>query len=346
MKRPRLGALTLLLVGALAVSGALPCAAQAHGPVAPIASKYLARVTGVPTGLEAKVIDGDQRMWLSVTAHETVVVLDYSGAPYLRFSGSGVAVNENSSMYYLNHSPVEVPPANLGAGTPPHWSSVSGGHDYGWHDGRLHALATVALAPGATYVGRWTIPMRVDGTVTAITGGLWHAADPSIVWFWPIVVLLACTLAAWRVRSPELGGRVARGLALAALIAIAIAGAGHELHGRPTVSVFQLITFAAIVAFVAWGLRRVLLQQPGYFSYFAISFVAIWEGVQLIPTLLDGYVLAAVPPFLARVAAVTCLGCGASLLLVAFRLADQPEPDGSAATSDEFDDTGAWESYA
>jgi hypothetical protein len=75
-------------------------------------------------------------------------------APYLRFSRTGVEVNQNSAMYYLNQAPVAgTPPPNLSPDTAPSWQRVSGGHDYGWHDGRLHALATVALVPGASY--RW-----------------------------------------------------------------------------------------------------------------------------------------------------------------------------------------------
>jgi hypothetical protein len=90
-----------------ALGGALPCVAGAHGPVAPVASAYLARVSSVPSGVEAKVVDGDQRMWLRVGPGETVVVLDYRGAPYLRFSRAGVEVNHNSTMYYTNQSPAE-----------------------------------------------------------------------------------------------------------------------------------------------------------------------------------------------------------------------------------------------
>jgi hypothetical protein len=307
-------------------------------------------VSGVPPGLGARVIDGDQRMWLRVAATETAVVLDYRGAPYLRFSRSGVAVNQNSAMFYLNQTPAEVPPSSLRPTARPRWSSVSGGHDYGWHDGRLHALATVALTPGAAYVGGWSIPVRIDGRVSAISGGLWHAENPSIVWFWPIVVLLACTLAVRRVRRPELDARVARGLALAALIATASAGVARELHGRPTVSAFQMITFAIVVAFVVWGLRRVLFHRAGYFSYFAIAFVAIWAGAQLIPTLLNGFVLAAEPAFVARATTVVCLGCGGALLLVAFRLVGETEPGplDSGDPNDEYDgeDAGARESYA
>jgi hypothetical protein len=53
--------------------------------------------------------------------------------------------------------------------------------------------------------------------------------------------------------------------------------------------------------------------------------VAVWEGLNLLPTLLYGYVLAALPAFLARSATVLCLGAGAGLLVLVFRLADQSE---------------------
>lgn len=334
-----------VLVGVLFGAGGLPDVAAAHGPVAPIASSYEARVAEVPAGVEAKVIDGDQRMWLRVDTSETVLVLDYRGAPYLRFSPSGVAVNGNSVMYYLNRTPAEVPPSNLRPTTAPRWSSLSGAHDYSWHDGRLHALATVALAPGASYVGRWSIPVRVDERVSAIAGALWHAGDPSIVWFWPIVVLLACTLAVWRVRRAELDAIGARVLGFAALAGIACATVGRDLHGRPEVSVFQLIALAALVGFVAWGLRQLLLRRAGYCSYFAIALVAAYEGAQLVPTLLNGFVLAAVPAVVARAAAVVCLGCAGGLLLLSFRLADlqREETEDREEFEDEFDeDYRAW----
>jgi hypothetical protein len=343
-----------MLAGALLWLGGLPCPASAHGPVAPIASSYVARVGVVPRGIDAKVVDGDQRMWFKVDRDATVVVLDYRGAPYLRFSGSGVAVNQNSAMYYLNQTPAEVPPPTLGPRTPPRWSKVSGGQEYGWHDGRLHALASVALAPGASYVGRWSIPLRVNGSASVVAGGVWHADVPSLVWFWPIAVLLACTLAARRVRRRELDALLARVLALAALAATSTAALGRELHGRPAVSVFQLLTLAVVAAFVAWGLRQVLWRRPGYFTYFAVAFVALWEGAGLVSTLLNGFVLAAVPATAARVAAVVCLGCGGGLLLVALRLADQPDvgPAQGGAEGDQpsgsydGEDAGARESYA
>jgi hypothetical protein len=326
----------LLALLAVAIGGLLPRAAQAHGPVAPVASSYLARVGSVPAGVEAKIVDGDQRMWLRVVPSETVVVLDSRGAPYLRFSRLGVDVNQSSALYYTNKSPPQTPPRGLTRGTAPRWHRVSGAHAYGWHDGRLHALAAVALPPRVAYVGQWRILVVVDGRLSSISGGLWHADSPSIVWFWPIVVVLLCALAALRVRQRELDMLAARLLAGASLAGITLVGVGRELHGRPSVSAFQLIILVLIVAFVAWGWHRVLSRCSGYFSFFLIAGGAVWAGLVVVTTLLYGFVLMAVPAFVARVATVLCLGCGGGLLLLSFRLADYRDAR-SSTSEDEAD---------
>ena len=302
----------------------LPATAAAHGPVDPAASSYLARVGQAPAGLTAKVIDGDQRLWLAVDPRRTVVVLDYQGAPYLRFSSAGVQVNTASAMYYLNQVPAQTPPPGTGARVTPHWSHVSSGHTYGWHDGRLHALATTALAPGATYLGRWQVPLRVDGARSALAGGLYFAPSPSIVWFWPILVALACVLAARRLRRPELDERVARGLAALALGGFAVAVTGQQLHGRPSVSVGQGIVLAVALAFAAWAAWRLVTRRHGWFTFFLIAAVAIWQGASLIAVLLDGWVLLALPPVVARVAVTVCLSAGVALLPLIFALAERP----------------------
>jgi hypothetical protein len=304
---------------------AAPRVAEAHGPVAPVATSYLARLSNVPNGAHATIVDGYVRMWLQVAPTVTVEILDYRGAPYLRFAPSGVQVNRSSEMYYLNQTPfAQTPPAGLTPRTPPRWLAVSSGHDYEWHDGRLQALASVALTSARSYVGGWRIPLLINGRPAALSGTLWHADHPSIVWFWPIVVLLSCVLAAWRLRRPELDVRVARGLGATALIALGIAAIGRGLHGRPDLSVLQLAELAATLAFVAWGLRHLTLRRPGYFAYLMIAAFAIWEGLDLLPTLLNGFVLIALPAFLARSATVLCLATSAALLPLVFRLADLP----------------------
>ena len=88
-----------------------------------------------------------------------------------------------------------------------------------------------------------------------------------------------------------------------------------------------------------------MLRRAGYFSYFAIALVAAYEGAQLVPTLLNGFVLAAVPAVVARAAAVVCLGCAGGLLLLSFRLADlqREETEDREEFEDEFDeDYRAW----
>jgi hypothetical protein len=189
----------------------------------------------------------------------------------------------------------------------------------------------------------------VNGRATAISGGLWHAGSPSIVWFWPIAVVILCVLAAWRVHRPDVDALVARGCAIAALTAVAVAGIGRALHGRPTVGAFQLLELAVLLAIVGWLLFRVLRIRGGYFRFFVIAFFSLWEGIELIPTLRNGFVLMAVPAFLARAATVVCLGAGASLLVLAVRLAEQPDERRAArlpANALDSDDEDAIGSFA
>lgn len=319
-QRGRLTGALIVIVAALAA----PSAAGAHGPVDPPASSYLARVRQIPAGVTVKVIDGDQRLWMRVDPQRTVVVLDYQGAPYLRFSRAGVEVNRASAMYSLNQVPPQTPPLHTGPGVRPRWSQVSTGHSYGWHDGRLHALATTALPRGGAYLGPWNVALRVNGAPGAIAGGLYYAPSPSIVWFWPILVALACVLAVRRLRRPELDERVARGLAATALAGFTVAVIGQQLHGRPSVSVGQVVVLAVALAFAAWAAWRLIRRRHGWFTFFIIAAVAIWEGASLIAVLLDGYVLLALPPALARVAVAACLSAGIALLPVVFALAERP----------------------
>jgi hypothetical protein len=333
---------------ALATAATFPVAATAHGPVAPVALDYLARAASVPAGLDAKVVDGDQRMWLQVTAGRTVVVLDDAGAPYLRFSRAGVEVNHNSAMYYLNQTPfAQTPPVGLRPNTPPNFQRVTGGHAYEWHDGRLHALATVALSPGVSFVGTWRIPILLDGRSGLISGGLWHAAAPSIVWFWPIAVLLLCVLAARRLRRPGLDRRIARALAVGALVAVTVSALGRALHGRPDVSAVQLVELVAVLAFVAWALVRVVFRRPGFFTYFVIAAVAFWEGLELLPVLTNGFVLIALPTFVARATAVLALGTATALIMMVFRLQDLEETSSAERSGSRREraqqDEDAWE---
>ena len=312
------------LLAAVVAAGISPAAAQAHGTVDPAASSYEARVSEVPEGTDAKVVDGDLRMWMTASPRTTVTVLDYRGAPYLRLDHAGVFVNQASAMWYLNQVPAQTPPAGLSARTPPRWQHASSGHSYEWHDGRLHALAGTARAPGATFIGRWTVPLRVGGVPTAVTGGLYYAPSPSPVWFWPIVVTAACVLAAVRLRRPALDLRLARALGAATLTAFVLAALARQLHGRPGISAGQLIVLAVELAFAGWaGIR--MARGGGWFVTFLIAAAGIWEGATLVGALLYGFVFLGLPALAARVVVVACLASGVGLLPVVFALAERSQ---------------------
>ena len=315
MRRAARAAVVLALLAAAA--GAVPGRASAHaGLTAPAATSFAARIGSVPAGLEARVVDGDQRLWVRASPRVTAYVLGFEGEAYLRFSPAGVAVNVHSPAYYLNRARPLRPPASLGPGTVPLWKPVSRGHTYEWHEDRLHSLAATARTPGSSYVGRWTIPVLAGGGMTSITGGLWHADPPSLVWFWPIVVLLACLAAALRLRDPRVDATAAAVLAAATLGAATLGRLGRELYGRPTVSTEQLVLVALTCAVAA--ALALLYLRPAWraLAGTVIASLGIYQGLALVGTLLHGFVLSVLPAWLERAAAVTSLAAGIGLLVV------------------------------
>lgn len=310
-------------LGALLV---LPATAAADGPITPTATDYLARVTHAPPGIQAKVTDGYLNLWMQVPPTADVTVRDYIRAPWVRFSPTGVAINQNSEEYYLSQVPVPATvPIRLTRPPypPPHWVKVSSGHSYEWREGRLHALAAIALAPGQSYVGRWRIPVTVNGHLEAISGKIWHRGAPSVVWFWPVLVLLACALAAWRVRSAELDRRLTRGIALLLLLLVAVGMGGKYLHGSPGVSIGNVLLLLVTLAVLGAVAGRLLGGRSGGPLLLLTAVIALWAGLTLLPVLTHGYALVVLPLFLVRVIAATLLGGALSLVLFAVRMLDR-----------------------
>jgi hypothetical protein len=81
----------------------------------------------------------------------------------------------------------------------------------------------------------------------------------------------------------------------------------------------------------------VLIRRPGYLSLFLISLLALWEGVELVPTITHGFALTAVPAVVARASTVLCLGSGISLLLFVFRLARRSTEPSAPPVADATD---------
>ena len=120
-------------------------------------------------------------------------------------------------------------------------------------------------------------------------------------------------------------------LAVAALAATATIALGSQLYGRPHVVAGQLVVLGLVLAFVVYGLVRVLLRRAGGVHLFVISFVALWAGGTLVTVLLNGFVLMAIPAFLARAAVVVALGCGGGLFLALLARMDRTEDDPASA---------------
>ena len=165
-------------------------------------TRIVARVTStLPDGLELRVVSGDDELELRNATGRTVVVLGYTGEPYLRFgAGGGVSTNLRSSALALNATrfPPEREWRELTRSAPagePDWQSVDDGDSYTWVDHRIHLITRVnpplvQADPGKKHLlRRWTVPLEVGGSPVAVRGTLtyepggfdWVGAIPYLV---------------------------------------------------------------------------------------------------------------------------------------------------------------------
>jgi len=292
-----------------------PGAAAAHaGAGSPAATDFVARVTSVPAGLTAKVIDGDQSLWLDVAPGLTVNVLGFSGEPYLRFTPSGVQANVSSPTWLLNRAQPGQPPPRVAPVGATRWQTVARGRSYTWHEDRLHALALTARQPGSELAGNWTLPLRIDGGPAQIRGSLWHVDPPSLLWLWPEIVAAASLPALLRLRRRRLQAAIATTLVAATLLALAVAATGRLLYGRPTVSTAQQVELGLTLAAIVLGLRLLLIRDWQMLISIVIGAIALAFGAAWIGILLHGHVIAFLPAPVQRLAVAGCLGGGATLL--------------------------------
>ena len=304
----------------------VPAAARAHGAIDPEASVDLARITHVPGGLRVRMVDGDLRLWMSVPAATPVTVLDDQGGRYLRFTARGVYANQSSPMFYLDLNPPVTPSLTLTRRTAPSWHLVTRGHSYMWHDGRIAALADDLSPPGARVLGRWAVPLLVDGRAETIGGVLVHRPRPSLAWLWPSVVALLVLPAVLRRRDSLLDRRLARRVSAVTLLGVLAAALGAGLHGRPGLSATLLVPMAVELGFVAWAAVRLARRQGDLLTMALVAALALDRAVAGIAVLWRGYVLLAIPAPLARSAISACLAGGIYLAVEVLVLVDRLRP--------------------
>ena len=146
----------VVLAGALlALAVAAPATAHEGNPN--YSSEVSAIAPALP-GLEARVLNHDDRIELVWTGAGTLVVEGYRGEPYLRFGPDGrVEVNRRSPAAYLNEdrfAQVEVPGrADHRRRSPSGRPSTADGR-YDWHDHRIHWMGEGTLPPQVEDEGR------------------------------------------------------------------------------------------------------------------------------------------------------------------------------------------------
>jgi hypothetical protein len=116
-----------------------------------------------------RVYKADQALGLAVHSGHRVVVLGYSGEPFIRIDAAGVAVNASS-----------VTAAGVGLVRPTsarNWQLHRGHRTVIWHDARVRVL------PAGTARRRWSVPLVVDGRRTQIGGEISRVPAPT-PWPW------------------------------------------------------------------------------------------------------------------------------------------------------------------
>lgn len=286
-----------LALGVVATAAALPSVASAHvGRTLPVATDFTARITVPVRGIDAKVTDGDQSLWLRLPASATATVPGVLGEPLLRFDRRGVWLNLRSPTAQSDRiDRTEL--RSTASGTPPLWHRVTSGHSYLWHEHRLHALEPIARTTGSA--GPWSIPLVFDGRRRSLRGVLDYSA-PGAVWAWiaaPVILALAGAFVATR------SAAALASLALTATAAVWAIRIGRELYGRPTVPVVGWIEIAItslVGALFVFGLTR---RNDGTrtFTAFFVGFGALYEGLTMLPLLTHAIALNALPSLLARI---------------------------------------------
>ncbi len=314
-----------VVAGILAAPALEPAAASAHaGHTDPVATSFLAKVDAVPPGIAVRVVDGDQRLWMSVNPVLSVIVVGRFGEPYLRFNQAGVDENIRSPTTYLNRATPIAAPKGTDATAPPSWKHMTDSHSYMWHEDRLHTLALSSPNAAAGDVGPWTVPLTINGAKHVISGQLWRAADPSLLWFWPTVVCLVCLAALIRARDQRIIQRLGALLALLTVAAVAAGRIGRELYGHPDVSAWQRVDLALTVVLALLALVAFVRSNVRPFTSFMVGAFGLYQGLVLLPTLTHGYVMAAMPAPVERSAASVSLACGIGAMLC-FVLAVAPQ---------------------
>jgi hypothetical protein len=290
---------------------AAPAGAGAHLRSSATAVDYHASVVSHSMAVKARVYESDRALSVTAEPGHTVAVLGYLGEPFVRLAEGRVMVNAAS-----------LTAAGLGLlkGSRPGkgWRLRSRSLTFVWHDRRLRGL------PAGVGRKRWTIPLRVDGSPTRLTGVLSRVARPP-VWPWIVLALPFAAAAAFLpVRRRALAPVAAVVFGVTASAGMLATAAGFALDsyssgGKWVAAANELVFVLVGIVFVARGSPAARGIAGG-----ALGFLGLGVGLSTIPVLLHGVVLSVLPGTLARLTVAVTISAGAAataLGLLAFEAA-------------------------
>ena len=270
---------TAVLAGAVAGLVVLAAPASAD-PAEP--TNYRSEVTYLEPATDAvrvDVVGGDSFLRITVESGHEVVILGYSGEPYVRIHPDGTveqnerspAVQLNTDRYARTGSQDDLTADEIRA-MEPDWRRVGSDGTFVWHDHNSHWMSTT-LPPqlqgrqSGVVFDDWIVPIEVDGVSTEVHGRLVRDAPPSVVpWlvvaaaFGAIVVLVALRA------DPLVVVGVA--LTLCAVAALAVSAAGQLDLPSQAGRQYHLVIVPAIAA-IAGLVGLVLRRVPSGFALVA-----------------------------------------------------------------------------
>jgi hypothetical protein len=226
--------------------------AAAHGLVGTQPTNYESRILSVTpaiAGLQVEVRDLGNRIEVRNTTRHDVVVLGYSGEPYLRVGPRGVYENRRSPSVFLNRTATVVAdaPPSYRASAPPVWHRLSGAHVVFWHDHRVHWMGTseppvVAQSPGRAHlVSDWFVTLQYEGQTVRVSGELRWVPGPSAAPRLALALLVALLVGAVGFARWWAATIAAVLVGLAGLITVLVAGEWGATSAGPWIALLSTV---------------------------------------------------------------------------------------------------------
>ncbi|HEY7019301.1 MAG TPA: hypothetical protein VH297_12605 [Gaiellaceae bacterium] len=322
----RTRALVLAAAGVLAAPGTASAHLRGSTPAVDYEATVAPLAAPLAGAVAVRVYRVDRALGVEALPGHTVVVLGYTGEPFLRLDRHGASVNA-ASLTAAGTGLAEAVRSKT-----PRWRPYADEPSIVWHDARLHGL------PPGVDQGRWAVPVLVDGRRTSIGGTLRRVHTPPA---WPWLVLGACFLAAtgWALahRQPERLRTAATALGAVAGTATLVMAIGFAAGSTASEGVWleagnAIILVVFGLGFLIWGSAKTRALAGGM-----LGLVSLAIGLTELPVFRHGLVLSALPGNLTRLAVATTIAAGAAAAIVGvFVFFDVLEHYEEPASSDRY----------